>query len=53
MSCKCIDCTNYYPLEMKCRPNSRDCESEYNLDEEDLHTPRRCDFYEKKKVREW
>ena len=42
---KCIDCACCNVKEMKCYPNSVDCHSVYDLDEKDLHTPARCDFF--------
>ena len=42
---KCIDCACCDVEKMKCFPNDIDCHSEYDLDEEDLITPKRCDFF--------
>lgn len=46
---KCIDCACCDEKKMKCYPNSIDCHSEYDLDEADLVTPKRCDFFIKRK----
>ena len=45
---KCIDCACYDKEKMKCYPNDIDCHSEYDLDESDLVTPKRCDFFKPK-----
>lgn len=42
-SCKHCDIEN-----LKCYPESRDCESEYDLAREDLDNPEICDFYEER-----
>ena len=47
---KCIDCACCNVEEMKCYPNDRDCEGEYELTEKDLTTPARCDFFVPKEV---
>lgn len=46
---KCIDCGCCDAEKMKCYPNSIDCHSEYDLDDADLVTPKRCDFFIKRK----
>ena len=46
---KCIDCGCCNVEKMKCYPNDKDCEEEYDLTEEDLVTPARCDFFMPKK----
>ena len=46
---KCINCSHCNKEEMKCYPESNDCEKEYDLTEEDLTTPARCDFFIRKK----
>ena len=45
---KCIECTHCNVEEMRCFPNHKDCEKEYDLTEQDLYTKARCDFAEKK-----
>ena len=45
---RCSDCMYCYVEEMKCRPESKDCEKEYILTEEDLKTYSNCDFYKSK-----
>ena len=42
---KCIDCACCSVEEMKCYPNSEDCEKEYNLTEDDLYINAECDFF--------
>ena len=44
---KCRTCIHCDIEHLICRPNSKDCKSEYALDVEDLDTEERCDFYEK------
>lgn len=46
---KCIDCACCSVEEMKCYPNDSDCHKVYDLDEEDLTTPAKCDFFIRKK----
>ena len=46
---KCIDCACCDVDKMKCYPNSVDCHSEYDLDADDLVTPKRCDFFVERK----
>lgn len=43
---KCRTCTHCDIQNLICRPNSKDCRSEYRLTEEDLDTAEPCDFYE-------
>lgn len=43
---KCLDCKHCDIEHMKCFPNSKDCRSEYNLNENDLKTENYCDFFE-------
>lgn len=45
---KCIDCACCDVEKMKCYPNDSDCKSEYDLDESNLVTTPRCDFFKKK-----
>ena len=45
---KCIECTHCDVKEMRCFSKSEDCEKEYDLTEQDLHTKARCDFAKKK-----
>lgn len=45
---KCIDCACCDVGKMKCYPNDEDCEKEYELDDDDLHTPAHCDFFKSK-----
>ena len=42
---KCIDCDCCNMEEMRCYPRDPDCEEVYDLTEEDLNTPARCDFF--------
>ena len=42
---KCMNCTHCDISMLMCRPESKDCAEEYALDEEDLTTDDRCDFY--------
>lgn len=42
---KCIDCACCDIEQMKCFPKDIDCHEEYDLDEEDLVMPKRCDFF--------
>lgn len=44
---KCIECKHCDIENMVCRPNSKDCLSEYIIEEEDLDNEDLCDFYEK------
>lgn len=43
---KCRSCVHCDIEHLICRPNSKDCRSEYALDVEDLDTEEVCDFYE-------
>lgn len=43
---KCRNCTHCDIDHLICKPNSKDCRSEYALDVEDLDTEEACDFYE-------
>lgn len=47
---RCLDCEHCCLEEKKCYPESEDCASEYNLNDEDIYTMRKwdCDFYENK-----
>lgn len=45
---KCRSCIHCDIEHLICRPNSKDCRSEYALDIEDLDTEDFCDFYEEK-----
>ena len=45
---KCEDCIHCDIKAMKCYPQSRDCHSEYDLTEEDLHNLCLCDFFKHK-----
>ena len=42
---KCIDCVCCDVEKLKCYPNDVDCNEEYDLDESDLTTTCRCDFF--------
>lgn len=42
---KCIDCAHCDAEKLLCHPESRDCLSEYKLDENDLYTENWCDFF--------
>ena len=44
---KCRTCIHCDVNNLICRPNSKDCRSEYKLDIDDLDTYEPCDFYEK------
>lgn len=46
--CTCNDCKYADKEEMKCRPQSKDCRSEYDLEELDFVKLRCCDFYRRK-----
>ncbi len=45
---KCEDCIHCDIKTLKCYPQSRDCHSEYDLTEEDLHNLGLCDFFKHK-----
>lgn len=49
---KCRTCKHCNVEELICRPNSKDCRSEYALDSEDLDKYERCDFYEERESEE-
>ena len=44
---RCLDCKHCNKEEKKCRPESEDCKSEYDLDDIDIYKYRKndCDFY--------
>ena len=42
---KCIECVHCDVNNMKCHPNSEDCEKEYDLLLEDLIKEDECDFF--------
>lgn len=42
---RCIDCACCNIKEMKCYPNDKDCNKEYDLEAEDLENPAYCDFF--------
>lgn len=44
--CSCNDCKYADKEKMKCYPHSKDCRSEYDLEESDFIELKRCDFYE-------
>ena len=46
MKHRCQDCKHCDTRTMKCYPESSDCHAEYDLTEEDLNTPDKCDFFE-------
>lgn len=46
--CKCIDCANCDEENLLCRPESADCNEEYELDNKDLYTEAWCDFFKEK-----
>lgn len=48
MEHKCIECDHCDAENLMCYPKSEDCMSEYKLEEKDLYTPARCDFFHKK-----
>lgn len=48
MKHKCKDCDCCDIENLICRPNSKDCHKEYKLDEKDLYTEARCDFFKRK-----
>lgn len=47
---RCFDCKCCCVEKKKCYPKSKDCKSEYSLNDEDIYTMRKydCDFYESK-----
>ena len=49
MGVRCIDCACCDVEKMMCHPNSMDCQKEYELDNNDLYTIARCDFFVRKK----
>lgn len=48
MKHKCIDCIHCDAENLLCHPESKDCHEEYQLDETDLYTEARCDFFKRK-----
>lgn len=49
--CKgCAYCIHADRAKMKCFPKSKDCESEYDLEESDFHTECNCDFFEERRM---
>lgn len=46
---KCIDCAHCDEENMLCHPESVDCYEVYQLDETDLCTEARCDFFKERK----
>lgn len=44
----CRNCIHCNIEEMKCYPESKDCEEVYLLEESDLDDTRRCDFFERR-----
>ena len=50
MKHRCIDCGYCNKETMRCISNSKDCMSNYKLDEDDLFTYERCDFYKKLEI---
>lgn len=46
---KCINCACCDIENLKCYPDDMDCNDVYDLSEEDLVTPKRCDFFKQKK----
>ena len=50
MKVSCSECACADRKHMKCRPNDRDCEAEYNLEEKDFTTKSNCDFFQRKIV---
>lgn len=44
----CAVCAHANKDKMKCYPESEDCKSEYDLEEEDFHKECNCDFYKRK-----
>lgn len=45
MKVKCRDCVHCDQLLMKCFPKSPECRSSYDLTQENLDIPGRCDFF--------
>ena len=43
---KCIDCEHCNIAKKKCYPQSKDCEKEYTLTDDDInnYSTKRCDF---------
>ena len=48
MKHKCKDCACCDATNLMCYPNSKDCHKEYKLDEKDLYTEEKCDFFRKR-----
>ena len=48
MKHKCKDCDCCDVINLLCHPNDKDCHKEYKLDEKDLYTEERCDFFIRK-----
>ena len=49
MKHKCIDCDHCDAENLMCYPEDKDCHDVYRLDESDLYTEARCDFFHTKK----
>ena len=45
---KCSECACCDSKKLLCHPNDNDCEEEYKLNQEDLYSPKRCDFFKGK-----
>jgi len=47
---RCIECKHCNEDEKKCYPQSKDCQAEYDLTEDDIYeySTERCDFFEAK-----
>lgn len=44
----CNYCVHADRDKMKCFPKSKDCKSEYDLEESDFYEERNCDFFKRK-----
>jgi len=44
----CASCLHANKEKMKCYPESKDCKSEYDLEEIDFNEECNCDFYKKR-----
>ena len=46
---RCLDCSHCNESQKKCFPESKDCENEYDLTDDDIYNYHKndCDFYKK------
>ena len=49
MYIRCLDCEHCNEIKKKCYPKSLDCNSEYDLSDEEIYeyNETKCDFYKK------